>query len=79
MVVDGVKSSAPQRQHGEHSRVKEAGGHAVNKLYDVSMAHWPGRVVHHQLMSRETALSGWRSAQHPLTINSPGMLRLRSL
>lgn len=30
-----------------HSRVKEAGGHAVNELYNVSMSYRPGRVVYH--------------------------------
>lgn len=32
-------------------RVKEAGGHAVNELYNVSMSYRPGRVVYHQLVS----------------------------
>lgn len=43
---------------GEHSRVEQAGGHAVNELYDVSMSHRPGGVVYHQLVSRKTVLSG---------------------
>lgn len=40
----------------------------MNKLYNVSMAYRPGRVVYHQLMSRKTTLSGWHSVQHLLTI-----------
>lgn len=54
---------------GGHSRVKEAGGHAVNELYNVSMSYRPGRVVDHQLVSRKTVLSG----RHPApTISSMG-------
>lgn len=52
-------------QGSGHSRVEEAGGHAVYELYHVAVPHGPRRAAHHQLVPGERARPRSRGVKGP--------------